>query len=89
MWRTFSREGVPLTVVTDNGDTLYIKRSARLIGKTVGCRQVFTAPLHPASNGLAENFMKTLKNVVRAMNPTFFRNCEQCIDSFLLKKPEC
>ncbi len=31
MWRTFSREGVPLTVVTDNGNTLYIKRSARLI----------------------------------------------------------
>ncbi len=84
MRRTFSREGVPLTVVTDNG-THFTSSEVQYWLKSVGCRQVFSAPRHPESNGLAENFVKTLKNAVRAMAPASFQNLEQCSDSFLLQ----
>ncbi len=81
---TFSREGVPLTVVTDNGTHITSSKVQDWL-KSVGCRQVFTAPRHPETKGLAENFVKTLKNAVRAMAPASFQNLEQCIDSFRLQ----
>ncbi len=55
---TFSRLGVPLTVVTENG-THFASSEVQDWLKSVGCRQVFTTPRHPESNGLAENFVKT------------------------------
>ncbi len=70
-------------MVTDNG-THFTSSEVQDWLKSVGCRQVFTAPRNPESNGLAENFVKTLKNAVRAMAPASFQNLEQCIDSFLL-----
>ncbi len=70
MRRTFSRDGVPLTVVTDNG-THFTSREVQDWLTSVGCRQVFTAPRHPESNGLVENFVKTLKNTVSAMADIF------------------
>ncbi len=57
MRRTFIREGVPLTVVTDNGTHITSSEVQDWL-KSIACRQVFTAPRHPESNGLAENFVK-------------------------------
>ncbi len=79
--REQSREGVPLT---DNG-TPFTSSVVQYWLKSSGCRHVFTAPRHPESNGLAENFVKTLKNAVEAMILAPFQNLEQCIDSFLLQ----
>ncbi len=45
---------------------------------------MFTAPRKPQSNGLAENFVKTFKPTIHAMNPITLDDLEQMEDNFLL-----
>ena len=61
----FSREGIPQVIVTDNG-THFSASSLKDWIKSIGSQVLFTAPRHPESNGLAENFVKTVKNVIKA-----------------------
>lgn len=82
--KVFSREGVPLTLVTDNG-THFTAKTLQDWLKGIGCKHLFTPPRHPQSNGLAENFVKTLKKAVSSMQPTTFANLDKSIDSFLLQ----
>ncbi len=80
--KTFSREGVPAAVVTDNGRNFSVKSVTDWL-RQIG-RRIFTAPRHPQSNKLAENFVKTIKSAIHAVNPTALDDMEQKMDNFLL-----
>lgn len=82
--RFFAREGVPNVVVSDNG-THFTADSLQKWLKSIGCHAVFTAPRHPRSNGLAENFVKTLKTAIKAQNPQTLDALWQATDAFLLQ----
>lgn len=56
----FCRYGLVDTVVTDNGRQ-FTAETFRNFLKVNGVRHVLTAPGHPATNGQAENFVKTIK----------------------------
>ncbi len=66
---TYSREGVPAAVMTDNGRHFSAKSVTDWV-RQIGSRHVFTAPRHPQSNVLEETFVKTFKSAIHAMNPT-------------------
>ena len=82
--RCFSREGIPQVLVTDNG-TPFTSENTRNWLKSIGCHQVFTAPRHPQSNGLAENFVKTLKSAIQSAQVKTLSELEKCCDHFLLQ----
>lgn len=60
----FSRFGLPDVIVTDNGPQ-FIADQFETFLKENGVRHVKTAPYHPSSNGLAERFVRTLKDALR------------------------
>ena len=82
--RFFAREGVPNVMVSDNG-THFAAESLQSWLKSIGCHSVFTAPRHPRSNGLAENFVKTLKTAIAAQDPQNLDALWQAIDAFLIQ----
>ena len=82
--KTFSREGIPKVLVSDNG-THFNAQNVKSWLKSINCTQVFAPPRHPQSNGLAENFVKTLKSVIKAQGVSTADELEQAIDSFLLQ----
>ena len=82
--RFFAREGVPNVIVSDNG-THFAAESLQTWLRTIGCHSVFTAPRHPRSNGLAENFVKLLKTAIAAQNPQNLDALWQAIDAFLIQ----
>lgn len=43
-------------------------------------KHIFTAPMHPATNGLAENFVKTLE---KSIITTLKGNTNKCMDTIL------
>ncbi|XP_039664152.1 uncharacterized protein K02A2.6-like [Perca fluviatilis] len=64
--QVFAIHGLPDTVVTDNGPTF----TSELFGAFMeqnGIRHVCTAPFHPASNGLAERAVQTVKEGLKRM----------------------
>ncbi|KAL2086043.1 hypothetical protein ACEWY4_017102 [Coilia grayii] len=63
----FAIHGLPDTVVTDNGPTFTSEVFKEFMEKN-GIRHVCTAPYHPASNGLAERAVATLKDGLRKMS---------------------
>ncbi len=81
--KAFSREGVPAPVVNDNGRHFSAKSVTDWL-RQIGSRHVFTEPRHPQSNGLAENFVKTFKSAILAMNRATLDDQEQKVDNFLL-----
>ena len=58
--RFFSQEDVAQVLVTDNG-THFTTDHLRQWLASIGCYTVYFPPRHPQSNGLTENFVKTLK----------------------------
>lgn len=60
----FARWGYPRQIVSDNGPPFTSSEFAHF-NKNKGIEQIFTAPYHPASNGAAENAVKTLKRVIK------------------------
>jgi hypothetical protein len=79
----FSYWGVPVTIVSDNGTSLVSDEMRRFL-KEVGVKHVTTAPYHPASNGAAENGVKTfkqfLKKALREEN-----NIDKLIANFIIQ----
>lgn len=79
----FAREGVAQVLVSDNG-THFTAAELQTWLKSIGCNPIQIAPRHPQSNGLAENFVRTLKQAVKASSPKSISELHRCIDTFLL-----
>ena len=86
--KLFSREGVPIAVVSDNGSPFSANSVTQWLN-SLGCRHLFTAPRHPQSNGLAENFVGTLKRAILCCNPSSFFELDRFVDNFLLQYRNC
>ncbi|CAH8818866.1 unnamed protein product [Schistosoma curassoni] len=82
--KVFSREGVPLVLVTDNGSHFAADAVTTWLNG-IGCKHLFTAPRHPCSNGQAENFVRTLKTAIDSIAPSTFNELERGVDTFLLQ----
>ena len=80
----YSREGIAQVLVTDNGRQ-FTSGEFQNWCWSIGCRQLFTAPRHPQSNGLAENMVKTIKTACAAANPTTLEDLERALDNFLMQ----
>ncbi|XP_060542405.1 uncharacterized protein K02A2.6-like [Pantherophis guttatus] len=77
--KLFATHGLPDTLVSDNGPqftaTLFEGYLAGL-----GIRHALSAPFHPASNGLAERFVRTAKEALSRLDN---RDWQARIDQFL------
>ena len=62
---TFATHGLPEVVVTDNGSS-FTSEEFDTFMKPNGIKLIHSAPYHPASNGLAENAVKTFKNGMKS-----------------------
>lgn len=62
----FSSHGFPATIVSDNA-TIFTSTEFREYCSNAGIAQKFIAPGHPATNGLAERNVQTLKRRLKAM----------------------
>ena len=60
MRSVFSRQGLCEEIVADNGPPFPSKELQEFLQRN-GVKSIFSAPFHPASNGAAERFVKTLK----------------------------
>lgn len=64
----FSRFGIPTYLVSDNGRQ-FVSQDYECFLKQNGVKHILTAPYHPATNGLAERYVQTLKQAIRSLNP--------------------
>ncbi|UYV77453.1 K02A2.6-like, partial [Cordylochernes scorpioides] len=62
----FSRYGIPDQVVTDNGPQ-FVSEEMKYFLKSNGVHHLRSAPYFPATNGLAERFVQTLKRGLKNM----------------------
>ena len=74
----FSRQGIPLTLVSDNAAEFCSNELESWLLK-VGCRPYKTPPYHPQSNGIAERMVRTIKTAIRAWKESFgkFENANE------------
>ena len=81
----FSRNGIPAQIVSDNGSQFSSDHTDEFATfmKRNGIKHYKSAPYHPATNGLAERFIQTFKNSMRAMKDEN-RDINQKIANFLL-----
>ncbi|XP_031348378.1 uncharacterized protein K02A2.6-like [Photinus pyralis] len=63
----FSRFGIPRVLVSDNGRN-FVSYAFESFLKQNGIKHSLSAPYHPATNGLAERYVQTLKQSLRAIN---------------------
>ena len=64
--RMFATHGIPDTLVSDNG-SVFTSREFQQFVQSNGIKHITTAPYHPASNGLAERAVQTLKSGLKKM----------------------
>lgn len=62
--RMFATNGLPEHIVTDNGPQFISEEFAQFL-KENGIKHTRSAPYHPASNGLAERFVQSLKTALK------------------------
>nr|XP_033477362.1 uncharacterized protein K02A2.6 [Epinephelus lanceolatus] len=60
----FSRFGSPTQLVSDNGPQLVSQEMSAFL-QANGVQHITSAPYHPATNGLAERFVQTLKHALK------------------------
>ena len=63
--KLFSAHGSPEQLVSDNGPQ-FIADEFRAFMRSNGIKHIKSAPYHPATNGLAERFVQTFKQALRA-----------------------
>ena len=81
----FTREGIPQTLVTDNGQHFSAKELNDWL-KGIGVIHLYSAPRHPCSNGLAERFVQTLKNAIKSAGKiTTYNELDKFVDNFLFQ----
>ena len=80
--KIFAIHGLPLHVVTDSG-TQFVSEECKVFFKQLGIKQTFTTPRHPATNGAAENFVKTFKRKIKAMVESENISVQIAIERFL------
>lgn len=78
--QVFATHGLPETLVSDNGSA-FVSSEFEAFLKYNGVKHLTTAPYHPASNGLAERAVQTVKNGLKKMNGPL----ETRISRFLFK----
>lgn len=76
----FSRFGIPEQLVSDNGPQ-FVSAEMEAFLRTNGIQHIRSAPYHPATNGLAERFVQTLKHSLLASG--FQGSLHQRVHSFL------
>lgn len=62
---TFSRFGLPITIVSDNGSQFRSFELNQFL-KNNGINHKYTASYHPATNGQAERYVQTIKRRIKA-----------------------
>ena len=67
MRKLFASHGIPETLVSDNG-TQFVSEEFSQFLMSNNVEHVQTAPKHPASNGLAERAVQTIKNAVKKLS---------------------
>ena len=78
----FGRWGIPRQLVTDNGPQ-FVSMFQKFM-KSNGIKHVLSAPYHPATNGLAERFVQTMKQALRASRKDANATLSQRMGQFLL-----
>ncbi|XP_061892219.1 uncharacterized protein K02A2.6-like [Entelurus aequoreus] len=81
----FARNGVPETLVSDNGPQFTAAEFGAFLGaflRANGVKHKRSAPFHPATNGQAERFVQTLKRSLKASRGTF--TLQHRVEAFLL-----
>ena len=63
----FATHGLPRVVVSDNGSVLTSNKFQEFMTKN-GIHHIRSAPYHPASNGLAERVVQTLKEGLKNLS---------------------
>ncbi|XP_018371357.1 PREDICTED: uncharacterized protein K02A2.6-like [Trachymyrmex cornetzi] len=66
-WEIFSRFGLPVQLVSDNGRTFVSTEFQKFLQQN-GIKHKLTAPYNPATNGQAERFIQTLKKSLRSID---------------------
>ena len=61
----FARWGIPSQIVTDNGPQFISQKFEQFV-RANNCKHTRTSPYHPVTNGLAERFVQSLKQALRA-----------------------
>ena len=64
--KIFSTHGLPQKIVTDNGPSFTSDEFKRYM-QANGIKHITSAPYHPATNGLAERAVQTMKQGIRQM----------------------
>ncbi|XP_065175252.1 uncharacterized protein K02A2.6-like [Sycon ciliatum] len=65
----FAQHGLPDQIVSDNGPQ-FTADEFRRFTEANGITHTFSAPYHPATNGLAERFVRTMKQALRSHSAT-------------------
>ena len=79
----FARFGLPEQVVTDNGPQFVSEDFSHFL-KSNGIKHIRCAPYHPASNGLEEQFVQSLKMALKSTVSSGL-SLQHCLSNFLFK----
>ncbi|XP_033729482.1 uncharacterized protein LOC117318627 [Pecten maximus] len=78
----FSRVGVPMEMLTDQG-AQFTSNLMKEISRVLSIRQLTTTPYHPQCNGLVERFNGTLKQMLRKMSAERPKDWDRYLNSLL------
>ena len=77
----FSRMGLPQQLVSDNGPQL-VSEEFKAFMEENGIQHITSAPYHPATNGLAERFVQSMKKALKSAPST--QSLNRRLNAFLL-----